>query len=81
MSINFSDEGPEQVLTTAAFRPEDATEASLRPKRLEDYTGQEKAKDNLAVFCATSRWTTCCSTAPRAWARPPWPASSPTRWA
>ena len=55
MSINFSDEGPEQVLTTAAFRPEDATEASLRPKRLEDYTGQEKAKDNLAVFIQAAK--------------------------
>ena len=55
MSINFSDEGPEQILTTAAFQPEDVTEASLRPKRLEDYTGQEKAKDNLAVFIQAAK--------------------------
>ncbi len=55
MSINFSDEGPEQILTTAAFQPEDATEASLRPKRLEDYTGQEKAKENLAVFIQAAK--------------------------
>ncbi len=55
MSINFSDEGPEQVLTTASFQPEDATEASLRPKRLEDYTGQEKAKENLAVFIQAAK--------------------------
>ena len=55
MSINFSDDGPEQVLTTASFQPEDATEASLRPKRLEDYTGQEKAKENLAVFIQAAK--------------------------
>ncbi len=55
MSINFSDESPEQILTTAAFQPEDATEASLRPKRLEDYTGQEKAKENLAVFIQAAK--------------------------
>lgn len=55
MSINFSGDGPEEVLTTASFRPEDATEASLRPKRLEDYTGQEKAKENLAVFIQAAK--------------------------
>ncbi len=55
MSINFSSEEPEQVLTTATFQPEDATEASLRPKRLEDYTGQTKAKENLAVFIQAAK--------------------------
>ena len=55
MSINFSGDGPEEVLTTATFQPEDATEASLRPKRLEDYTGQEKAKENLAVFIQAAK--------------------------
>lgn len=55
MSINFSGDGPEEVLTTATFQPEDATEASLRPRRLEDYTGQEKAKENLAVFIQAAK--------------------------
>ena len=27
-----------------------------------------------------SPWTTCSSTAPRGWAKPPSAASSPTRW-
>ena len=55
MSINFSAEGPEEVLTTAAFQPDDAAEASLRPKRLAEYTGQEKAKENLAVFIEAAK--------------------------
>lgn len=55
MSINFSAEQPEEVLTTAAFQPEDVSEASLRPKRLEDYTGQTKAKENLAVFIQAAK--------------------------
>ncbi len=55
MSINFSGDGPDEVLTTATFQPEDATEASLRPKRLEDYVGQEKAKENLAVFIQAAK--------------------------
>ena len=32
------------------FLQEDAQEGSLRPKTLREYIGQEKAKDNLAVF-------------------------------
>ena len=55
MAINFSGDAPEQVLTTATFQPEDATEASLRPKRLTEYTGQEKAKENLAVFIQAAK--------------------------
>ena len=59
-------------------------EASLRPRTLEEYVGQEKAKQNLAVYiqaaCAGERlWTMCSCTALRGWERPPWPASSPTR--
>ena len=55
MAINFSSDEQEQVLTTASFQPEDATEASLRPKRLADYTGQEKAKANLEVFIQAAK--------------------------
>ncbi len=55
MSINFSAEEQDEVLTTATFQPEDATEVSLRPKRLAEYTGQEKAKENLAVFIEAAK--------------------------
>ena len=55
MSINFSAEEQDEVLTTATFQPEDATEGSLRPKRLAEYTGQEKAKENLAVFIEAAK--------------------------
>ncbi|MCD8323232.1 MAG: Holliday junction branch migration DNA helicase RuvB [Oscillospiraceae bacterium] len=54
MSISFSGDAPELV-TTAASLPEDAAEASLRPKYLADYTGQEKAKENLAVFIQAAK--------------------------
>lgn len=50
MSINFSEEVNEDLITTAATLPEDNGEASLRPKTIREYIGQEKAKDNLAVF-------------------------------
>lgn len=50
MSINFSDELNEDVITTAASLPEDSGEGSLRPKTITEYIGQEKAKANLSVF-------------------------------
>ena len=50
MSIDFSQEESQTPLMTSALRPEDEGETSLRPKRLTEYIGQEKAKENLSVF-------------------------------
>ena len=50
MSINFSDEVNDEIITTSASLPEDSAEGSLRPKTLTEYIGQEKAKANLSVF-------------------------------
>lgn len=50
MSINFSDDVNNKIITTAASLPEDSAEGSLRPKTLGEYIGQEKAKANLSVF-------------------------------
>jgi len=50
MSINFSDDLNDEVITSTSTLPEDSGEGSLRPKSLKEYIGQEKAKDNLTVF-------------------------------
>lgn len=50
MSISFSDEVNEEMITTTASLPEDGNEGSLRPRTIREYIGQEKAKDNLEVF-------------------------------
>lgn len=50
MSINFSEDTNEEIITTAASLPEDSTEGSLRPKTITEYIGQQKAKDNLYIF-------------------------------
>ena len=50
MSISFSDEANDEIITTAASLPEDRNEGSLRPKTIREYIGQQKAKDNLDVF-------------------------------
>ena len=55
MSINFSETGNDEIITTAASLPEDNAEGSLRPKTLTEYIGQEKAKGNLSVFIDAAR--------------------------
>lgn len=55
MAISFSGDAPEQVLTSPAVLPEDSAEYSLRPRRLYEYIGQEKAKENLEVFIQAAK--------------------------
>ena len=55
MSIQYSEESYEQVVTSSAILPEDSNEGSLRPKVLSEYIGQEKAKSNLEVFIKAAK--------------------------
>ena len=50
MSIDFGNDIYEEPIVAKTFLQEDAQEGSIRPKTLREYIGQEKAKDNLAVF-------------------------------
>lgn len=50
MSINFSEEAENEVITSARNISEDKGEGSLRPQTINEYIGQQKAKDNLYVF-------------------------------
>lgn len=50
MSINFSADANDEMITTAASLPEDSAEGSLRPRTISEYIGQEKAKENLYIF-------------------------------
>ncbi len=50
MSISFSEESNDEVITSAVHLSEDNNEGSLRPKTICEYIGQEKAKENLSVF-------------------------------
>ena len=55
MSINFSDDSFDQILTSATLQPEDTSETSLRPRYLNEYVGQAKAKENLEVFIEAAK--------------------------
>ena len=54
MSLDFSQKYDAPIVTTS-LTPQDDGEVSLRPKLLADYTGQEKAKGNLAVYIEAAR--------------------------
>ncbi len=57
MSIDFSDvefQQEEPIISTTLL-PSDETEYSLRPKKLSEYIGQEKAKGNLSVFIEAAK--------------------------
>lgn len=77
MGISFSDAKDERVLTSASFQNEDMAEVSLRPRLINEFIGQEKAKENLAVFIKAAKkganpWITCFYMALPALAKPHW---------
>ena len=55
MSLEFNQDFDTAPIISPTFAPNDAAEAGLRPKLLSDYTGQEKAKDNLSVYIEAAR--------------------------
>ena len=55
MSIDFGNDIYEEPIVAKTFLEEDAGEVTLRPKSLKEYIGQEKAKQNLAVFIEAAR--------------------------
>jgi len=54
MSLEFSQELDTPIISPS-YAPQDAGEIGLRPKLLTDYTGQEKAKGNLAIYIEAAR--------------------------
>lgn len=66
----------ERLVGASADREDQAVEAALRPKDLDEFIGQEKVREQLDLVLRAARArgpppTTCCSPAPPASARPP----------
>ena len=55
MSINYSGDMDDTIITSASILPEDLSEGSLRPRYLSEYIGQEKVKDNLRIFIEAAK--------------------------
>ena len=45
----------EERIVSSTLRTEDAQEPALRPHALTEYTGQEKAKENLRIYIQAAR--------------------------
>ena len=55
--MDFSEEFDfeNRIMTTSYTRDDSSVETSLRPKTLDDYIGQEKAKDNLKIYIEAAK--------------------------
>lgn len=52
-SINL--DGDNERIVSGAYTGEDSDEASLRPRRFDEYVGQERARANLSVFIEAAK--------------------------
>ncbi len=55
--MDFSEEFDfeNRIMNTSYTKDDSSTETSLRPKNLEDYIGQEKAKENLKIYIEAAK--------------------------
>ena len=85
MSIEFSQDLDNAPVISPTYAPQDAGEIGLRPKLLQDYTGQEKAKGNLSIYIEAARRRNepldhnCCMALPAS-EKPLWQVLLPMRW-
>jgi hypothetical protein len=75
-----------RIVSPDYIRDDNENENSLRPKTLEEYIGQEKAKQNLSVYieAARQRGEALDHTllyGPPGLGKPLWPVSLLTKWA
>lgn len=53
--MNFEEESAERFVTTEFVGEDEDIETSLRPRRLEEYVGQEKVKEKLRIFIEAAK--------------------------
>ncbi len=58
MALNEEDfdfEGENRMVSTSYIKEDNEAETSLRPKKLDDYIGQEKVKENLKIYIEAAK--------------------------
>ena len=55
MDMNEEFDFENRIMTTSALHDDNDAESSLRPKTLDDYTGQETAKANLRIYIEAAK--------------------------
>ena len=54
MSIEFDDDFSDRIVSREQ-RAEDDSEFSLRPRSMDEYIGQSKAKENLGIYIEAAK--------------------------
>ena len=55
MDTNQEFDFENRIMTTSFTKDDSDTDTSLRPKKLEDYIGQEKVKENLRIYMEAAK--------------------------
>ena len=55
MAIEFGQALEEERIVSSTLNPDDEQEGGLRPRLLHEYTGQQKAKENLQIYISAAR--------------------------
>ena len=81
-----TDQPPQRIVSGRAFDEDARLDASVRPKTMADFIGQQRVKENVQIAveaapAAATRSITCCSMARRVWARLRSHKLSPMTWA
>ena len=71
-------EQEDRIIASRKMAEDQDTELSLRPRRMDEYIGQEKVKEKLQIFIRQPwkeerHWTMYCCMGRRGWVRPPLP--------
>ena len=76
----------DRLVSPKMSEEEQAVEGSLRPRRLSEYIGQEKIKENLSILLEAARRRNesvdhVLLYGPQDWVKPRCATSSPSKWA
>jgi hypothetical protein len=76
----------ERISSAQIDEEERSLESTVRPRRLDEFAGQERVKENLAILIDAARQRSepvdhVLLYGPQGLARRRWPISSPPRWA
>ena len=79
--IETSDMQFDSRMVTAEETPEDHdVEVTLRPQTLTEYIGQDKVKENMAIYIQATLWITSCCMGRRGLERQHFPPSLRMKW-
>lgn len=76
----------DRLIAASGRDREEVQDRAIRPLSLSEYIGQPVVREQMSLFIQAARGRSesldhTLIFGPQAWARPPWPTSSPMKWA